>query len=75
MNMNIFQGLLQQNPGLKDNPMFQTILSGDQKKGEETARNLCSSYGVDPNEAAQQALAWARSNPAMKPILKSLGLS
>lgn len=51
--------LISQNPALSNNPqaqaMIDVIKSGDSKKGEELARNLCSTYGVDPKEASRQA--------------------
>lgn len=51
--------LISQNPNIANNPqakaMIDVIKSGDAKKGEELARNLCSTYGVDPQEASKQA--------------------
>ena len=51
--------LISRNPNIANNPqkkaMIDVIKSGDSQKGEEIARNLCNTYGVDPKEASQQA--------------------
>ena len=51
--------LIQQNPALQNNPnakeMIEVIRSGDTAKGEQIASNLCKTYGVDRNQAVQQA--------------------
>lgn len=51
---------LSQNPSMVNNPIAQGLLeaikTGDQKKGEELANNLCKTYGVTPQEACRQAM-------------------
>lgn len=51
---------LSNNPAMVKNPIAQGLLeairTGDQKKGEEIANNLCKTYGVTPQEACQQAM-------------------
>lgn len=57
--MDFALNLIQQNPALQDNPnakeMIEVIRSGDTAKGEQIASNLCKTYGVDKNQAVQQA--------------------
>ena len=57
--MNFALNLIQQNPALQNNPnakeMIEVIRSGDTAKGEQIASNLCKTYGVDKNQAVQQA--------------------
>lgn len=47
------------NPNISSNPQAQAMLnvikSGDAKRGEEIARNLCNTMGVTPEEATKQA--------------------
>lgn len=60
---NIFQNLvnsvLQNNPNIRNNPQAQEYLnvisSGDSKKGQEIAENLCKTYGVTKEQAISQA--------------------
>lgn len=51
---------LASDPAMSKNPIAQGLLeaikSGDQKKGEEIANNLCKIYGLTPQEACQQAM-------------------
>lgn len=51
--------MAQSNPNIANNPQAQAMLnvvrSGDSKKGEEIARNLCNTMGITPEEAANQA--------------------
>lgn len=56
------QMLMQQamsDPRIANNPQAQQALrilqSGDAKAGEEMARNLCQTYGMDPNQGVAQA--------------------
>lgn len=58
----IQQMLMQQamsNPRIANNPQAQQVMrilqSGDAKAGEEMARNLCQTYGIDPNQGVAQA--------------------
>ncbi len=51
--------LLSRNPKIANNPQAQAYLnviqSGDSAKGEEIARNLCTTYGVTTDQAVNQA--------------------
>lgn len=51
--------MAQTNPNIANNPQAQAMLnvvrSGDSKKGEEIARNLCNTMGVSLEEATKQA--------------------
>lgn len=51
--------ILSKNPNVANNPrsqeMINVIKSGDNAKGEELARNLCASYGMTPEQAAEDA--------------------
>lgn len=51
--------ILAQNPQIANNPnaqsMIQAIQSGDDKRGELIAKNLCDSYGISPQQAVQDA--------------------
>lgn len=55
----VLNSMLQQKPQLQQNPMaqemIQVIQSGDAKRGQEIADNLCRSYGVSREQALQQA--------------------
>ena len=57
--MDFALNLIQQNPALQNNPnakeMIEVIRSGDTAKGEQIASNLCKTYGIDRNQAVQQA--------------------
>ncbi len=54
--------LISKNPNVVNNPQAQNMLdaikSGDNKTGEEIARNLCNTYGVTPEDAVKQAKAF-----------------
>lgn len=59
---NIFNfalGLISSNPNIASNPrsqeMINVIRSGDNQKGEALARNLCATYGINPEDAIKQA--------------------
>lgn len=51
---------LRSDPMLSKNPLAQNLFtclqSGDSKKGEEIAMNLCKTYGITPEEACKQAM-------------------
>ena len=51
--------MIRRNPQIANNPNAQELLnviqSGDQKKGEEIAGNLCKTYGVSRDDAVQKA--------------------
>ena len=53
---------LKSNPNFAHNPLAQNLLaaiqSGNSKKGEEIARNLCETYGVKPEDACRQAMSF-----------------
>lgn len=50
---------IKSNANFKDNPMAQGMIdvieSGDAKKGEQMALNLCETMGVSPDDAIKQA--------------------
>lgn len=56
---NLAMNIIQSNPQIASNPNAQNLLnviqSGDQKKGEEIANNLCKTYGVSREDAVQKA--------------------
>ena len=51
--------MIRRNPQISNNPNAQELLnviqSGDQKKGEEIANNLCNTYGISRDDAVQKA--------------------
>lgn len=51
--------MLANNPKIANNPQAQNyisvIRSGDSAKGAEIAKNICSSYGVTPEEGVAKA--------------------
>lgn len=53
---------LSSDPNMAQNPLAQNLITaintGDSKKGEEIAMNLCKSYGITPEEACKQASAF-----------------
>ena len=55
----IAMSLLQRNPKVANSPQGQQFIeilkSGDSAKGEQMAQNICSSYGVKPEDAYNQA--------------------
>lgn len=56
---NFAMTLLSRNPQIANNPtaknMIDVIQSGDSKKGQEIAQNLCDTYGVRKEDAINQA--------------------
>lgn len=50
---------IQNNPQIANNPrnkeMIEAIKNGDDKKGEELARNLCNTYGDTPQGVIDKA--------------------
>lgn len=52
-------GLIGQNPALQQNPnaqvMIDAIRTGNSKRGQAIAKNLCNTYGVKPEDALSQA--------------------
>lgn len=52
---------LKSDPSYATNPVAQSmvtaIMTGDAKKGEEIARNLCETYGITPDEACRRAMS------------------
>lgn len=51
--------LINRNPTIAANPQAQALLnvvqSGDTKKGEEIANNICASMGISQEDALKQA--------------------
>lgn len=51
--------MINENPNVKNNPrmkeMVDVIISGDQKRGEELAMNLCKTYGCSREDAIDLA--------------------
>ena len=51
--------ILKENPNIANNPnaqsMINVIQSGDEKKGQEIAENICKSMGVNKEDAIRQA--------------------
>ena len=51
--------ILKENPNIANNPnaqsMINVIQSGDEKKGQEIAENICKSMGISKEDASQQA--------------------
>lgn len=78
-NFNLMQfatSMLQRNKNIPQNPMtnemVNAIQSGDSKKGEQLARNICQSYGISPEEAfnnAQQFFGIGGNPTPNKPTL------
>ena len=50
---------LRNNPNIQGNPtaqgMMDVLESGDSKRGEELAKNLCESMGISQKDAVKQA--------------------
>lgn len=57
--MNFAMGIISKNPQIANNPnareMIKVIQSGDFKRGQQIAQNLCQSNGTTPEEAVKQA--------------------
>lgn len=57
--MQVFQSMIQNNPGIQNNPMAQNFIgimqSGDTKRGEEMANNILSTYGITKDQALNKA--------------------
>ena len=55
----IATAIMQRNPNVKNNMQameyLNVISSGDSKKGEQIADNLCKTYGMSREEMLQQA--------------------
>lgn len=53
---------LKNNPNIVNNPMasgaLEALESGDAKRGEQMAANICESMGVSQDEAVRQAKAF-----------------
>lgn len=54
--------MVQSNPNIANNPrnqaLLSTLTSGDRSKIEQTALNLCQTYGYSVEEAGNQAMNW-----------------
>lgn len=57
--INFAMGIISKNPQIANNPnaqeMIKVIQSGDFKRGQQIAQNLCQSNGTTPEEAVKQA--------------------
>lgn len=57
--INIVQSRAQQDPEFGKSPIAQEFMqclqNGDDARGAQLAQNLCQNYGMNPNEAMQQA--------------------
>lgn len=64
--MDFILRMIKNNPNIANNPQAQNYISilesGDAKKGEEVANNLCQTYGVTKEEAISQAKNFFRLN-------------
>lgn len=63
MNNPLISGMmnkLRNDPQLSKNPLAQNLFTclqtGDSKKGEKIAMNLCKTYGISPEDACKQAM-------------------
>lgn len=60
--INFAMGIISKNPQIANNPnaqeMIQVIQSGDFKRGQMIANNLCKSNGTTPEEAMKQAMSF-----------------
>lgn len=54
--------ILSKNPRVANNPQAKELLnvisSGDAKRGEEIATNICNTYGVSKEEAIKKASSY-----------------
>lgn len=52
--------MLRQNPNIANNPnaqeMINVIQNGDSVRGQQIANNLCSTYGMNRDQAISQAM-------------------
>lgn len=57
--MNLAMRMINQNPQIANNPqaksMIDVIRSGDSERGKQIAENLCNTYGVNKEDAINQA--------------------
>lgn len=57
--MQQMMAMVENSPQFANNPnareMLRCIKEGDAKKGEQIARNLCETYGIQPEQAVQNA--------------------
>lgn len=60
--MNFAMGIISQNPQIANNPnaqeMINVIQSGDFKRGQQIAQNLCQSNNITQEEAVKQACSF-----------------
>ena len=60
--MNFAMEIILQNPQIANNPnareMINVIQSGDFKRGQQIAQNLCKSNNITPEEAVKQACSF-----------------
>jgi len=64
-NEQMLNFLLSRCPQVQNNPqareMLNVIRSGDSVRGRQLAENLCRTYGVTPEQGANQAQSWLQS--------------
>lgn len=62
--------ILKENPNIANNPnaqsMINVIQSGDEKKGQEIAENICKSMGVSKEDAIR-----SEASPELKRAMKT----
>lgn len=77
--------ILKENPNIANNPnaqsMINVIQSGDEKKGQEIAENICKSMGVSKEDASgkehvEKAIIsmrdiWSEASPEWKRAMKT----
>lgn len=60
--MQMVLGQLANNPNIANDPqkkhMLEVLQSGNAEEGQKIAQNLCETYGLDPQQAAQQAKSY-----------------
>lgn len=57
--LNFAMNMIKNNPQVANNPMAKEMInvieSGDSKRGEEIANNLCNTYGTSKEQAVSDA--------------------
>lgn len=60
----IMNQMVQNNPNIAGNPrnqaLLNTLTSGNQNNIQQTAENLCQTYGCSVEEAGNMAMDWLR---------------
>lgn len=71
--------ILKENPNIANNPnaqsMINVIQSGDGKKGQEIAENICKSMGVSKEDVEKAIISmrdiWSEASPELKRAMKT----